>query len=507
MKRLVAIWAIVALIAMISPQIQAQEAWNIDSVRFERNWPDSLVGRFLNTETVLPLPWGGTVFGVQGLTQQSLLGVWIEDVDGNWSHRYLPLPTGISHSVEALALAQDADGSTVLLAGTDNGPYGSVDSGRTWQPRNGLTIQQLDEGERGWWSTIEDIYDEGNGCWWAISSFDGPAFSDNYGLSWQLITAGLYHRGEGVFNTGLVYQGSDGQIWLQGEDALYRLNRPDVRDGQTWQWIPLRDGIEYNLVDGRTHCRPILAIFPNGKCDDGSGLMYCWSGWGLIYQSDDFGANWSQMTDQDDWFPNPVILKIAGVPTMAVNQSGLLFIGAPAGGLFVYDGQWHPIGGRDNRWQEEWEAHYEWWHSQFGGILDLSFDVDGYLIIGTWDGAIRSTIPMNGVIEEPNSVSEPVFPESHILLSAYPNPFNGVLRIRIDAGNQPFSLSIFDSQGRLIKDWSVIPNGVRNLAGSFANAQDDIVWNASNVPSGQYFVQASSYSQTSQKTLPVLLMK
>jgi len=483
MKRLVAIWAIVALIAMIPPKLQAQNAWNVDSVRFERNWPDSLVGRFLNTETVLPLPWGGTAFSVQGLTQQSLLGVWIQDVDGNWSHSYLPVPTGISHSVEALALAQDADGSTVLLAGTDNGPYASIDSGRTWRPRNGLTIQQLDDGERSWWSTIEDIYDEGNGCWWAISPFDGPAFSDNYGLSWQLITAGLNarQRHPDVFNTCLIYQTSDGQIWLSGEDALYRLNRPDVRDGQTWEWIPLRDGIEYNLVDGRQYCAPILAIFPNGRCDDGSGLMYCWSGWGLIWRSEDFGVNWDQMTDRDDeWW---MVGVGSHVPTMVVNESNLVFLGADEGGLFVSSDRgdnWLPIGGRQEGWEDNQPtAHYRWWHDQFGGIFDLSFDVDGYLIIGTWDGAIRSTIPMNGVIEEPNSVLNPDIQPEAFLLSVYPNPFNGILRVDINAEqNQPYSVSIFDNTGRLV---SVLSKGI---------GSSQLVWNASNNPSGLYWVQS-----------------
>ncbi|MDP1706527.1 MAG: T9SS type A sorting domain-containing protein [bacterium] len=483
MKRLVVIGAIVALIAMIPPtKLQAQNAWNVDSVGFERNWPDSLVGQFLNINVVLPLPWGGTAYAVRGMTQQSLLGVWIQDTDGNWSHPYLPVPTGITRSISALVLAEDADGSTVLLAGTDNGPYASVDSGRTWQPRNGLTVQQLDEGERSWWSEVGDIYDEGNGHWWAISPFDGPAFSDNYGLSWQLVIAGLNarQRHPDVFNTGLIYQGSDDQIWLQGEDALYHLDRPDIRDGNTWQWIPVVDGIEYNLVDGRQRCLPILAIFPNGRCDQ-DGLMYAWSGWGLIWRSDDFGANWSQMTDRDDEWPWVTRSNI--VPTIVVNESGLVFFGADNGGLFVSKDNgdnWLPIGGRHPDYlDDEVAAHYRWWHDQFGGIFDLSFDDNGYLIIGTWDGAIRSTIPMNGVIEEPNSVLNPDIQPKAFLLSVYPNPFNGILRVNINAEqNQPYSVSIFDNTGRLV---SVLSKGI---------GSSQLVWDASNNPSGLYWVQS-----------------
>lgn len=484
MKRLVVIGAIVALIAIIPTELRAQEAWMIDSVRFERNWPDSLVGRFLNTETVLPLPWGGTAFGVRGLTQQSLLGVWIEDAEGNRFHSNLPLPTGTSRSVRCVILAKDENDSTMLLAGTDAGPYGSHD-GRTWFARSGLTIQQLDEGERSWWFDISDLLDEGNGRWWAVSGIFGVAFTSDYGQSWQLINGGLYHRGEAL-NTGRVYRCSDGQIWLQGEDALYRLDRPDVRDGNTWEWIPLRDGIEYNLVDGQQRCRPILATFPDGKCDDG-GLMYSWTGWGLIYRSEDSGENWEQMTERDDeWW---MVGVGSVIPTMVVSESGLVFLGAASGGLFVSNDRgdnWLPIGGRQEGWEDnEPTAHYRWWHDQFGGILDLAFDPNGYLLIGTWDGVIRSTVPMNGPLaeeEEPDLVvPNPELPETIELLSVYPNPFNGILRVNINAeSNQPYSVSVLDVTGRLV---TVLSQGI-------GSAQ--LVWNASNNPSGLYWIQVSN---------------
>jgi len=471
--------------------------WNVDSVQFGRNWQDSLVGQFLNTETVLPLPWGGTAFGVRGMTQQNLLGVWIQDAQGVWSHPFIPVPTGVSRSVAALALAEDEDGSIIMLAGTDNGPYASADSGRTWQPRNGLTIRQLDDGERSWWSEIDDLLDEGEGRWWAVSAFDGPAFSDNYGTSWQLITAGLRGRNiPNVFNTGLIYQGSDGQIWLQGEDAMYLLDRQDMRDSRTWQWVPMVDGIEYNLVDGNHYCVPVLATFPDGKCDDGHGRMYLWSGWGLIWRSDDSGESWEQITDgNDEW---PFTGSLTFVPTIVVNESGLVLFGTDSGGLFVSEDNgdnWLPVGGRHPDYpDDEVASHYRWWHDWIGGIFDLAFDSDGHLLIGTWDGALRSSIPMNGNIEHPNVVLNPVIQPETFLLSAYPNPFNGILRVSIDAGNQPFSLSIYDNSGRLMKNWS--DRGSRSL-----------IWETADIPAGQYFVRVNSLEKASSAMVPVTLVK
>lgn len=503
MNRKIFLFGFIAICLAINTDVRA-EAWNIDSAQFERNWPDSLIGQFLNAETVLPLPWGGTAFGVRGLFSEPGIGVWIQNADGEWTHSSVPVPTGVSKSVDALALVKDEDSSTLILAGTWNGPYASSDSGRTWYPRNGFTMQQLDAGEGTWWSKIEDILDEGRGKWWAISPFDGPVFSPDYGESWELINTGLNHRQEFVFNTGLIYQDYQEKIWLQGEDGMYILDRHnDNRDANSWEWIPVVDGIEYDLVDGRRNCRPVLAIWPDGRCSDENGTMYLWSGWGYIFRSEDYGETWEQMTTRDDEWP--AIHNGNVVPVMRVNESGLVFIGAESGGLFVSaDGadNWLPIGGSSEVREDSWE-HYVWWHGdnqrpvdyglRVGGIFDLAFDSEGFLLVSTWDGVLKSSVPMNGPLEDPNLVIHtPVLPETVNLLSAYPNPFNGMLRIRTDVGQNPFVLEIFNVQGR-------------KVAAFAGNNPSQIVWEAENLPTGQYFIRL--HSQIAERTISVQLAK
>ncbi|MDP2705738.1 MAG: T9SS type A sorting domain-containing protein, partial [bacterium] len=194
------------------------------------------------------------------------------------------------------------------------------------------------------------------------------------------------------------------------------------------------------------------------------------SGWDLIWRSEDSGENWDQMTEIGDYTGanNGTI-----VPIMVVNQSGILFLGARELSISNDQGDnWQPVPtGQDQTW-------FRW----IGEITDIIFDFDGYLVLGTANGIVRSTIPMNGPLaeeEEPDLVvPTPVLPET-FLLSVYPNPFNGILRVNINAEqNQPYSVSIFDNTGRLV---SVLSKGI---------GSSQLVWDASNNPSGLYWVQS-----------------
>ncbi len=202
------------------------------------------------------------------------------------------------------------------------------------------------------------------------------------------------------------------------------------------------------------------------------------------------------------------VFTVAPAVKNSVNENGLVFLGAENGGLFVSNDRgdnWLPIGGSSEIRQDR-GSHWGWWHGtddvnyglRVGGILDIAFDADGHLLLGTWDGLIRSSIPMNGLIAHPDLVVGPnnALPGS-FLLSAYPNPFNGILRVSIDVENgKTYGLGVYDASGRLVEQLVSGGSGSRSL-----------IWNASQMATGQYFLKATLSQQASSKTIPVLLMK
>jgi len=80
------------------------------------------------------------------------------------------------------------------------------------------------------------------------------------------------------------------------------------------------------------------------------------------------------------------------------------------------------------------------------------------------------------------------------LSPAYPNPFNPTTKIRFSAGKTGMhSLQIYDINGRLVE--KLIDNQLNH--GVY-----EIVWNASNHPSGVYFIQlVSGYNIQTEKVL------
>lgn len=88
-------------------------------------------------------------------------------------------------------------------------------------------------------------------------------------------------------------------------------------------------------------------------------------------------------------------------------------------------------------------------------------------------------------------------PESHDLLSAYPNPFNPTLNIKMNLRSYTnVTLNVYDLAGKLV-------NTIAN--GSYSAGSHDITWDGSNITSGVYFVRMNAGKETA--TIKVLLMK
>jgi len=89
--------------------------------------------------------------------------------------------------------------------------------------------------------------------------------------------------------------------------------------------------------------------------------------------------------------------------------------------------------------------------------------------------------------------NELVLPGSFVLYPAYPNPFNPATTIHFSVEMQlVVSLQIYDISGRLVETL---------LKEQLDPGEHEVVWNASNHPSGVYFVQLSNVNSHSTEKL------
>ena len=125
-------------------------------------------------------------------------------------------------------------------------------------------------------------------------------------------------------------------------------------------------------------------------------------------------------------------------------------------------------------------------------LLDLESDIN--------DGAnwTESTTPYgDGDLGTPGQANsdvsvddEKTVPTEMILLSAYPNPFNPATTIRFSVETHGYaSLQIYDVAGRLVETL---------LNGKLNPREYEVIWNASELPSGVYFyrLEAGEVSRT-----------
>lgn len=88
------------------------------------------------------------------------------------------------------------------------------------------------------------------------------------------------------------------------------------------------------------------------------------------------------------------------------------------------------------------------------------------------------------MLENVSTEPEMVLPNYIQLFPSYPNPFNATTTIRFSVeANTHVSIKIFDITGRLVETL---------INESLTPREHDIKWNASNLPSGVYFIQLQS---------------
>jgi len=160
---------------------------------------------------------------------------------------------------------------------------------------------------------------------------------------------------------------------------------------------------------------------------------------------------------------------------------------------------------RDNDSQSPWYRYQDsgWHQCWYDDSLSLSlkydlvnqFDLQG---VGIWAlgydgdqselwGALEDKFTSNVGID-----NETVLPSNIHFLSVYPNPFNSTTTIRFSVENPSHdlqhvsSLKVYDLKGRLVE--TLIPENMKN-------GVHEIKWNASNYPTGIYFISLSNGSE------------
>lgn len=163
-----------------------------------------------------------------------------------------------------------------------------------------------------------------------------------------------------------------------------------------------------------------------------------------------------------------------------------LVIQVEGGDVFI----WEDIG--DTTYSTE--ALIEVFDWDQGGGGDFSWTViatDGELERDAWSTFYNYLAP-NAVFDR-----DDVLPQSHRLVEAFPNPFNGVVAIHVNLDRATnLNLAIFDMQGRMVHQ--IVKN--RMEAGGY-----NFTWSPVSPGSGKYLVKATTGQEA--QVLPVVLIR
>ena len=96
---------------------------------------------------------------------------------------------------------------------------------------------------------------------------------------------------------------------------------------------------------------------------------------------------------------------------------------------------------------------------------------------------------------------EQVLPLNHIVLNAYPNPFNSSCRIYIDGdSSQQYQLTIYDILGRAVRFVEINDN----FRGTKSFLWDGVSQDGKLVPSGVYYVKVCSEKSSGQAKITLM---
>ncbi|MEX1138913.1 MAG: T9SS type A sorting domain-containing protein [Bacteroidota bacterium] len=250
--------------------------------------------------------------------------------------------------------------------------------------------------------------------------------STNNGDNWARIDSGLTDLVSAVAFDSL-------DNILIGSFGVYR----STDSGSTWTDIGL--GLPSSYVHS-------IIVMPDGIILAGMGTE------GLFFLTD-YGSFWSKL---DFSFPG-------GVLTMALNSTGLMFVGTPVAGVYV-------SADSGGTWTQS--------NSGLGSLTARSFAFDsaGHAFLATDVGVYKTVQPVTTVISKSD-----VTPNSFILSQNYPNPFNPSTTIEF---------TIPYTGAATLKIFNLLGEEVETLvAGVLSSGRHSVVWNAIGKTSGIYFCQ------------------
>ena len=128
------------------------------------------------------------------------------------------------------------------------------------------------------------------------------------------------------------------------------------------------------------------------------------------------------------------------------------------------------------------------------------FEWEGEVLVDMSEDEYYGSAPDMGAYEYVASdIDDELEITNYQLLNAYPNPFNPVTVIGYELMiNSKVDLSIYNINGQLVEDL-VTSIGSATISKGY----HEIIWNASNYPSGVYFVklQTENFKQTQKLIL------
>ena len=343
-----------------------------------------------------------------------------------------------------------------ILAGCRNSDlYRSVDNGNTWIPIGGFQLRHS-------YSQATNL----NGDIFIGSS--GVYKSTDNGNSWILV--GLDHK---TIPTLVI--DSRGYIYAGTYEGVFK----SENYGEDWESIGLESELDISLaINSRGYI--FVGTFRSG-----------------IFRSTDDGGRWEQINSG---------LTDYVINSIAINKMGILFAGSDNGvfrsndngetwqivfsdseavvvSSIVISSNNHICIGTDNGFYYSENDGNSWIQANSGltntDIRSLAIDVEGYIFAGTNGGVFRSVgslLSLNHLTD--NTVS------TLALHHPFPNPFNPSTTIEFSIPQSGIvSLTVYDVLGREVE---TILNEYRNTG------YHKLHWNASDVPSGIYFVRIQS---------------
>ncbi|NHZ86968.1 MAG: T9SS type A sorting domain-containing protein [Planctomycetia bacterium] len=312
----------------------------------------------------------------------------------------------------------------------------SLDGGNTWNYNSYLFPESSD---------IASLYHDKNDpdrVYGAYISYFGSVtggvlISDNGGDSWS-----LKELGHGIID--LAINPNDSQTLF----ALARSGEVFRSDNFGIDWTEIRTGSDSTAF----YSIKVSPIDPNI-------IFLCTYG---LYRSMDSGDTWNRIP-LDKW-----------ITDLSFDQNtGNVYAGTYGEGV-IYS--------NDNG--ENWNQIQPELANPYISTLDIA-EYDGYSILyaGTFYSSVFEMILSSVNVEESITVG---IPSTIILYQNYPNPFNPTTTIRFNIGVETLhatSLQIYDLSGRLVETFIDEP---------LTSGEYEITWNASNLPSGVYFVRLQS---------------